>query len=225
MPERGANTAPGGVDAGNQDQAQGADQMGFGQWLALKLGLEQEADQIVARGCAALLHLGFEVNALLLHRRDRRLGIAHAFNQGAVNPVAKQVAIALGHTKHMRNHTHRNMLRVLHRAIALAAVGGSTLRDGVEQRAADGARARFLLGNLFRREGWQQQLARGRVLGWVGTDWCGDRRGIEFVLAHDDAARGKMFGVVGNRMHIVVTRREIGPILEALRGCHRAALA
>ena len=62
VPQRGADGAPGGVDTGDQRQGGDTEHHGVLDRLAVDLGLEQLAQQVVARvpSCAAL-DLGDEV--------------------------------------------------------------------------------------------------------------------------------------------------------------------
>ena len=199
MPEGGADGAPGGVDARDEDQDHRAKDVLQGQLLAVDLRVEQERRQVVAGVVLVVLDLGHEV---LLHRNE---GFDALF-QGQVDGFGDDV-----------DHLDE-LLGVLGRKAQHLAddPGGNEL--GVTERTVDDLFADHVieqpvteLANLglegvddARRERRQDQLARERVKGWVRGDGRGDADGCgEFLvgrsaLVDDYGAAREVLGVLRN---------------------------
>ena len=205
VPERGADRAPGGVDTGDQKQPQRAQHVAVGQRLAvLVLGVHQRRNQIVGLVRLAVLDMPGEIAAHLVDRTHQRVIVLDAEFEDFVDPFDEEVRVLLGDAEHVGDGAHRNVLGVARRRVAFA-VGD----EFVDQLVADGANPRLQFLHGVGRERRQQQLLRRLVFRRVG----GDRRRNAGLLrphvAHDDAARGEMFGVVGDFPDRLVGGRQI----------------
>ena len=116
----------------------------------------------------------------------------------------EEVAVLLGDSQHVRDGAHRDVL-----GVARCGIATSIGDELVDQLVADRAHPRLQPLHRVRRERRQQHLLGGLVLRWVG----GDRRraGGDFGadVAHDDAARGEVLGVVGDLLHRLIGGRHV----------------
>ena len=86
--------APGGVDAGDQEQPQRADHVLRGQRLALELDADEVADQIVAGLLQALLHVAARNTACISPAASHGDGdVGDAVLQDHLDPFAIEVAV------------------------------------------------------------------------------------------------------------------------------------
>ena len=166
MPQRGADRAPGGVDAGDQEQPQRAQHMDVGQRLAVLVpGVHQRRDQIVGRVLLAVLDMAGEIGRHLVDRRHQGVIILDAQFEDFVNPFDEEIAVLFGNAEHVGDGANRNVLGVARRGVAFA------VRDEfVDQFVADRANPRLQLLHGVGRERRQQQLLGGLVFRRIGCD-------------------------------------------------------
>jgi len=181
VPDARADAAPGGVDAGDQQKPQGADQVLLRQRLAVAAHLGEKADQIVAGLGRALAYVSHEIGLHLLGRSERHLDVGDAVLEHHLDPLAVEVAVGLRQSEHVGDQAHRDLLRVRDRRVGKAALG-----ELVDEFVGERPGARLELVDGVRGERGQQQHARRAVLGRIGGDRRGrDARGRR--LAHDHA--------------------------------------
>jgi hypothetical protein len=205
MPQRGADGAPGGVDAGDQQQPERAQHMLIRQWLAIPVTrIHQGRNQIVARMLLAMLDVAGKVGRHLMHGRHQRVVVLDAELEDTVDPFDEEIAVLLGNSEHVRDGAHRNVLGVPRGRVAFA-VGD----EFVDQLVADRAHPRLQLLHRVGRERRQQQLLGRLVLGRIGGDRRRPGRDLRPDVAHDDAAGGKMLGIVGDFLHRLVGGRHV----------------
>ena len=183
MPQAGADHAPGRIDAGDKQQTQCAADMLLIQRLSVEPGVEQVADEIIARR--------FPTFGDFLRKECIQLGKDTVDNPGIRNPKFQQIAhpfpksraLELGDAEHTGCHARRYFLRIFHGNVALAPV-----RKRFQEFTANGSHSRLKLSHGLRRE-WRQKYPpvismRGRI--------GGDRRGWRqqlFALADCNTAR------------------------------------
>ncbi|MGY4607561.1 hypothetical protein ACVW16_005973 [Bradyrhizobium sp. USDA 4474] len=181
------------------------------------LGIHQIRDEIVGRLRSALLDMGPEIVAHLLHGLQQHVLVLDAELQDHVDPVDEEVAVALGNAEHVRDGLNRDVFAIARGGVDLA-IGD----EAVDQLVADRAHPRFQFLHRVRRERRQQQLLGRFVHGRIGSD---RRRRVsrDFGpdVADDDAARRKMLGVVGDFAHRFIGRRHIAA--EKAPGMHDRA--
>ena len=128
VPHRRADRRPGGVDPGDQRERGDAEDDLVAERLAVVLGVQQLADEVVARLGLAALHL-------LVQVEPERLGagLAAALVVGELehvaDPAGERVAHLLGHAEHQRDDAHRDLLGVVGSSVG-AAVGDEARRSG-----------------------------------------------------------------------------------------------
>src|SRR5581483_8242161 len=167
MPEAGADGAPSGVDPGEEQDPQRAEDVRFAELLAAELGGEERADQVVVAGTAVGGDGGAEVLLDLDHGGVPGPGVAGGDLEEHVEPVAEQVAVGGGDAEEVGDDPDGDVLGVLG-----GGVGASFGADGVEQLGADVAGDRLEGGDRLGGEGRSEQAADRAVLRRVG----GDRR-------------------------------------------------
>ena len=148
--------------AGDDHQEEEADDLDVVEAVAVDLGGEQRAREIVARLRACVGDQLVEV-AEHVHRRlhagRRHVGHALLAVHDRVGPGAQLVAIGLGHAEHLADHVHRQLAGEV--ADEVAAPGCDERdRCGWLRELAD---ARLELGDAARREAARHQRAHARV--------------------------------------------------------------
>ncbi len=225
MPERGADRAPGGVDAGDQQQHDRADDVLRLELLAIQLGVDQVGREVITRVIDVLADLVVEVveewtQALAALFRRQVDGAEHVLDE-----LREQGRVLLGKPEHVADHPHRDVLRVVLGGVdhALPVRGA----ERVDQRVAVRPGGLLVPADGRLGEGRQQELARVVVERRVGGDRrrAADRGEVERrpEVADDDRPRGEALGVVGDRGNVFVARRQPGAA-EPLGVRDRAAL-
>jgi hypothetical protein len=152
MPERGADRAPGGVDAGDQEQLQRAQHMDVGQRLPVFVaGVHQARDQVVGRVFFALFDMAGEIFAHLMDRAHHDINILDAQFEDFVDPFDEKVAILFRDAEHMRNRPNRNVLGVTRSRVAFA-VGNEFVDQPVADRAHPGLKLLHGVGREWRQQ-------------------------------------------------------------------------
>ena len=168
--------------------------MVVGQRLAvLVLGVHQRRDQIVGRMCLARFDMAGEIAGHLPDRGHQRVVVLDAELEDPVDPFDEEVAVLFGNPQHMGDDANRDVLGVARRGVAFAV--GDEL---VDQLVADRAHPRLQLLHGVRRERRQQHCLAGLCSGGSEVIGGAARRDVGPDVAHDDAARGEMLGVVGD---------------------------
>ena len=179
---------------GDQEQPQRALHVNIGQRLAVLVpGIHQRRDQIVGRVLLALLDMAGEIGGHVVDRAHQRVVILDPQFEDLVDPLDEQAAVLFRDAEHMGDRPHRNVLGIARRGVAF-----SVIDEFIDQFVADGANPGFELLHGVGRERRQQQLLGGLVLRRIGGDRRRRSRRLGPHVADDDAARGKMFGVVGD---------------------------
>jgi len=164
----------------------------------------------------AMLDMRCEIGGHLVDGPHQGVIILDTKFQNFMDPLDEEIAVLFRDAEHVSNGANRNMLGVACRGVAL-----SVRDEFVDQLVADRTNPRFQFLHGVGRERRQQQLLGGLVLGWVGGDRWRRRRDVGADVAHDDAARGKMLGIVGDFLHRFIGGRQIAAE-EALGVDHRA---
>ena len=205
MPQRGAERAPGGIDAGDQQQPQRTQHVLVRQRISILVPrVHQRRDQIVGRILPALLEMAGEIAGHLPHRVHQRVVVLDTEFEDAVNPLDEEIAVLLRNSQHVRDGANRNMLGVARGGVAFAV-----RNELVDQLVADGAHPRFELLHRVRRERRQQQLLGRLVLGRIGGDRRRPRRDFRPHVAHDDAPGREVVGIVGDFLYRLVGGRHV----------------
>src|SRR5204862_724892 len=121
VPDARADAAPGRVDAGDQQQAQRAQDVLGRHRLAVDFRMHEIADQVVGRLLCAIVHGTHEVVGHFAGGPYGRAHIGDADLQDLVDPAAVEVAVALGQPQHVGDDAHRDLLGVFDGRIAAAA--------------------------------------------------------------------------------------------------------
>ena len=184
MPQRRADRAPSGVDAGDQQQPQRTHHMHVGERLpVLVSGIHQRRDQIVRPVLLALLDVNGEISGHLMDGAHQGGIVLDAELKDFVDPFDEEIAVLFGDAEHMRDGPNRDVLGIARRRVAF-----SLTDEFVDQLVADRADPGLQLLHGVGRERWQQQLLCRLVVRRVRRD---RRCGIgDFWpdVAHNDAA-------------------------------------
>ncbi|CAB5013427.1 unannotated protein [freshwater metagenome] len=214
MPHRRPDRRPGGIDTGDQQQRAHPHHHVDAGGLTVVLGLQQLGDEVVLR-----LGLAFSDRALHVgdHAHDPATAALLVVGEleDVANPTGECAGHLLGYAEDVADHPHRNLLRVLRCRIALA-----TGQHIVHQAATQRPGVHLVLGNAGRAHSGQHQSARPRVQRSVGADrrnsGCEQRsrcrrtgHGRIHQRHHADAIpRWELHDIVGDGIHILVTRRQ-----------------
>ncbi len=205
----------------------------LGDRLAVVLGLEQFADEVVGR-------LGLALGDRLLQVLDdpddaaaAALGVVGELEHVA-HPLGEGAGHRLGHAEDVADHPHRDLLGVLRGSVALAASD-----DVVDEAAAQLAGEHLVLGHPGRAHRRQHESPGPGVQRRVGADRRharGEHRrrsapargsvGADVDHRHDaDAVAGReLLDVVRDRVHVGVARGQPRPA-PPVGVRHRARLA
>src|SRR3954462_15129888 len=134
---------------------------------AVELGFQQERREIVARLCEMFGDTRIDV-AIEVARVDLRLSLLRGrvdVLEHHANEPAKGLRVGLREAEHLRDHSERDVLRVVDSRVELFLA-----RSRIEQFIAERAREWLECGNRLRAERRQQQSARQRMKrrGWAG---------------------------------------------------------
>ena len=172
VPQAGADGRPGGVDAGDDQQGDGAADVVGSRAVAVELGVEQVADEVVSGVAAVLLDDPGEVvvERVLVGRWARCLPGASMMRW--MKPRNRSPSSS-GSPEHLGDDPHRDVLGV--------GVGGVTTPPSATSRLESSSNSRHDAGGAgsqrldrLRRERREQQAAGVGMERWVG----GDRRGV-----------------------------------------------
>ena len=208
MPQCGADGRPSGVDPRDQGEGHRAEDVCIGHRLAVDLGLQQLADQVVAGVGAPLGHEVEEIRHQLVAGLGAALLVVGELEQVA-HPAGERVAHRLGHAEDQADHAHGDLLGVVG-----GGVGPALLDEAVHQPPAQLARVHLVLGHPVVREPGQDQPAAPRVHRRVAADrrHSGRKRcatGLGELLGRRrrqdaDAARAEVLVIAGDRRDIGV---------------------
>ena len=192
-----------GFAAADQEQIVLPHQFVVAQLLAVDLGVQPDADQIVA---ALLLALGQDL--FVKHREvgERLHHLLGDFTAVAaldvdVGPVQHFVAAGPRVAEHLTDHVHRQRSRDVAHQVALAAGG-----DAIEQLVDDAADRILEPGDAARSEALAHQPALASVVLAVLVDHRLVRPHVGRDTGHHTVAAAKDLGVFGDEQHVFVTR-------------------
>ena len=122
VPEGGADAAPGGIDARDDDEKAGAEQMHVRDRLAFNFGRQEAADEVVRRLLAAGHDLVVEERDQLHAGRAAQFGVRQTKLEEVAHPAGECVGHVLRDAEHGGDDTRRDLLRVVDGGIGSAVV-------------------------------------------------------------------------------------------------------
>jgi hypothetical protein len=167
MPEGGSDRAPGGVDAGDEQQGHRADDVRRVELATLEFRVDQVGREVVARVCEVVLNLREQVVEERRHPGQTLLRWQVDAFQGVFHELAELRRVLRGEPENAGYHPHRDVLRVV-----AGGVDDVPALERVDERVAQLHRRRLLLADRGLRECREQEPARLPVERGVG----GDRR-------------------------------------------------
>ena len=203
MPQACADRAPGGVDAGDEQQTERAEEVVVAERIAVDARGQQIADEIVAGIIAPLINLRAKIIGHLVGRALRHRVVGNAEFEKIVDPTAKAIAVLRRNAEHVRHQPHGYFLGEIDGGIARGFA-----HDPVDELAADLARLGRVPLDRLGGEGGQQHRFGALMLGRVRGDGRGAALGRQ-ALAHHHAVGREMLGVVGDRAHVLVARGQV----------------
>ncbi len=223
VPQGGADRAPGGVDAGDEQQGHRADDVRRVEPAAVELRVDQVGREVVTRVAQVVLDLREQVVEQRRHPRGALLGRQVDAFQRVLDELGEPRRVLRGKPEDAGYYPHRDVLRVVAGGIDDVLAG-----ELVNERVAQFHRRGLLLADRRLGEPGEQQPARLMVERGVG----GDRRraaGRRQVarrpeVARDDRPGGKAPGVVRDGLDVRVAGGQPGAA-EPLRVRDRAALS
>src|SRR5207247_10757264 len=122
MPERGADAAPGGIDAGEEQEERRAEHVRLGYRLAVDLSIKKIRDEVVFRVLLVLLDAVPEVEEDHPARLAPDLRVLQTELEEATPPVGERIRHLFRDAEHARDDDRQHLLSVTGIRVAAAHV-------------------------------------------------------------------------------------------------------